>query len=80
MICKFQAIFEPIHRNLVDSVVVDYVNGNNCQGLFHSKFGEKENDEAIEAMGHLPLCRSTVHQWKVIIGEARYDTVQQRCL
>lgn len=80
LVSNFKRYLNQYTGTLSIDVVVDYVNGNNCVGLFHSKYGKKENDEAKEAMGHLPLSRSTVHQWMVIIGEARYDTVQKVCV
>jgi hypothetical protein len=77
LVSTFKRYLNQYTGTMTVDVVVDYVNGNNCQGLFHSMFGRKENDEAIEAMGHLPVSKSTVHQWMLIIGEARYDTVQK---
>ena len=77
LVSPFKRYLNQYTGTMTVDAIVDFVNGNKCQGLFHSKFGRNENDEAIEAMGHLPVSKSTVHQWMVIIGEARYDTVQK---
>ena len=54
-----------------------FVNGKGCLGLFEAKYGDKNTDEAMEAMGQLPISRTSVYAMMLSVGEAKYDTVKK---